>query len=401
VTALVLYDDAQARRFEPFALTRPISELRAGAELLRRRWAFAFGTAPTGVVGAAHLASFEELDAPPVIGDATLPRDTVIAASRCAVALESVDVDADVWMCGERVAAVRLRRDLPVDRLASGRVGLEALAPTAPRVAQVRGWWLDEVWDFVRTLPEMLADDIPALAAAAGLRPTQGLTTLGAHAVFVEPGATVEPFVLFDVAAGPVLIRRGATIAAFTRLVGPLAVGESSWVAGERVATCSIGEHCRAHGELSSTIFLGHANKAHDGFVGHSYLGRWVNLGASTVTSNLKNTYGPVSLWTPDGVRETGMQFLGTLLGDHAKTAIGTRLTTGSVIGAAANVFGSPMTPKVVAPFSWGTGDDRTTYAFDRFIAVAERVMARRQVALGTGQRGALSAAFEGRWTAE
>ena len=84
------------------------------------------------------------------------------------------------------------------------------------------------------------------------------------------------------------------------------------------------------HGELSNSILIGHANKGHDGFVGHSILGRWVNLGAGTITSNLKNTYGTVQLWTPDGVRETGLQFLGTLFGDHAKTGIGLRLTTGT-----------------------------------------------------------------------
>ena len=97
---------------------------------------------------------------------------------------------------------------------------------------------------------------------------------------------------------------------------------------------------CKVRGELSNTIFLGYSNKGHDGFVGHSYLGRWVNLGAGTITSNLKNTYGTVSLWTPDGVRDTGLQFLGTLFGDHVKTGIGLRLTTGTVLGAGANVYG-------------------------------------------------------------
>ena len=121
---------------------------------------------------------------------------------------------------------------------------------------------------------------------------------------------------------------------AFTRLVGPLYVGAGSTVTADRIAASSIGDVCKVHGELSNTIFIGHANKGHDGFVGHSILGRWVNLGAGTITSNLKNTYGTVQLWTPDGIRETGHQFLGTLFGDHAKTGIGLKLTTGSVLGA-------------------------------------------------------------------
>ena len=172
-------------------------------------------------------------------------------------------------------------------------------------------------------------------------------------------------------------------------------------VAGGRFGNSAIGEQCRVHGEVSTTIFLGHANKSHDGFVGHSYLGRWVNLGASTVTSNLKNTYGSVGLWTPRGIRDTGMQFLGTLFGDHAKTAIGTRLTTGGVIGAGANVFATGMTTKVVAPFSWGGSADAPAWDVDRFIRVAERVMTRRHVTLSERARRWLAAAHAARWQVE
>jgi UDP-N-acetylglucosamine diphosphorylase / glucose-1-phosphate thymidylyltransferase / UDP-N-acetylgalactosamine diphosphorylase / glucosamine-1-phosphate N-acetyltransferase / galactosamine-1-phosphate N-acetyltransferase len=178
----------------------------------------------------------------------------------------------------------------------------------------------------------------------------------------------------------------------FTRVVGPCYVGEDSTVAGGRVSGCSIGDTCRVHGEISASIVLGHTNKGHDGFVGHSYLGRWVNLGAGTTTSNLKNTYGTVALWTPDGVRDSGLQFLGTLFGDHAKTGIGLRLTTGCVVGAGANVYDA-MPPKYVRPFSWGGAAPYDVYDADKFLAVAERAMARRKVSLGDGARATLAAA--------
>jgi len=130
-------------------------------------------------------------------------------------------------------------------------------------------------------------------------------------------------------------------------------------------------------------------------------LGRWVNLGAGTITSNLKNTYGTVQLWTPDGVRETGMQFLGTMFGDHAKTGIGTRLTTGCVLGAGANVFGDQMPPKVVAPFAWGESGEFETYHVDKFLQVAERMMARRHVTMADTMRTQLARAHERRWSVE
>jgi UDP-N-acetylglucosamine diphosphorylase/glucosamine-1-phosphate N-acetyltransferase len=280
-----------------------------------------------------------------------------------------------------------------VDALAGGRRGLDDLAPARGRSAPVGGRWIDAPWDYVRIVAAQLAEDIPALAATLEAGEAPQAVVLGAHRAFVERGATVEPLACFDVAAGPVLVRAGATVRAFTRLVGPCYVGPHAIVMADRIEACAVGDWSRLHGEASNTVLLGHANKSHDGFVGHSYLGRWANLGAGTTTSNLKNTYGTVAMWTPAGLRDTGMQFLGSLVGDHAKTAIGTRLTTGTVVGAGANVFGDTAPPKHVRPFAWGAaGTER--YRLADFIGVAERVMARRGVTLSPGARQCLTAAY-------
>jgi UDP-N-acetylglucosamine diphosphorylase/glucosamine-1-phosphate N-acetyltransferase len=250
---------------------------------------------------------------------------------------------------------------------------------------------MDAVWDYIAHLQPMLLDDIAVLGPECESAEHPG-TVLGSHPAHVERGALVEPYVVFDTTAGPVLVRRGATVQAFTRVVGPCFVGEGALVTADKISGCSIGEVSRVHGEISTSIVLGHANKAHDGFVGHSYLGRWVNLGAGTTTSNLKNTYGTVALWTPGGVRDTGLQFLGTLLGDHAKTGIGLRLTTGSVVGAGANVYDG-MPPKFTPPFAWGGSAPYDTYDVERFVRVAARAMQRRGVALADGAAGVLRAA--------
>ncbi|HET7458254.1 MAG TPA: putative sugar nucleotidyl transferase [Gemmatimonadaceae bacterium] len=394
---LYLYDDARARAFEPFALTRPAGELRAGAEIVRRRWERALGARAAGFIGAPHLATFEELDAPPAAGE-TLPAGAIIANSRCIPSLRhSAEPASGVWWCDGRVAAVRLPAPLEVAPLADGVVALEAIAPPsshASRGGAMHGWWADEVWHYLRDLSAQLADDVPHLAATLELDEIPAhATTLGEHAVHVERGATIEPFVVLDATAGPILVRRGTVVQSFTRIAGPCYVGEGSTIVGDRVSGCSIGDVCKVRGEISASIVLGHTNKGHDGFVGHSYLGRWVNLGAGTTTSNLKNTYGAVALWTPDGVRDTGMQFLGTLFGDHAKTGIGLRLTTGTVVGAGANIYGSQMPPKAVPPFAWGDGAPYDSYAIDKFVRVAERAMSRRHVALGDGARRTLAVA--------
>lgn len=389
---LVFVDDATARDFHPFALTRPCCELRAGALLVRQRWERATGEATHGFIGAPHLADFDEpAGAQSVSG--SIPAGTILVNSRCAVSLGTLDLDAASWSCNGKLAAVRLTE--ATDPAAVERDGgrLESFAGQA-RPVEVEGAWLEQVWDLVRHLPNLLSTDIPRLAEWTDQDSTSSLTTLGPHPVFIESGATIEPFVVLDATAGPILVRQGAKVQSFSRLVGPCLIGEATLVSGGRVASSTIGEHCRVHGEVSVSVFTAYANKGHDGFIGHSVLGRWVNLGAGTVNSNLKNNYSDVALWTPRGVERTGMQFLGAFIGDHAKTAIGTRLTTGAVVGAGANVYGAGITPRYVPPFAWGL-DVSEVWQLEAFLETAERAMKRREVALSEKARRQLTAAWE------
>lgn len=398
---IYLYDDQCARTFEPFALTRPAGEMRAGALLVRERWARALGARVAGHITSSHLAGFEEPDAAPVVASGVLPKGSWLANARFAPALAGLGAP-DELIAGDKLAAVRLASDVDVDELRDGTANIGSYAyqgGASHKVTSSSGWWMKEVWDYVGSLVPMLEHDLQVLGEQLTDSLPRDCIQVGKHAVLVEQGADVEPFVCFDVSAGPVLVRAGAHVQAFTRLVGPLYIGRDSVLTTDRIASSSIGDVCKVHGEVSNTIFIGHSNKGHDGFVGHSMLGRWVNLGAGTITSNLKNTYGTVQLWTPDGIRETGLQFLGTLFGDHAKTGIGLTLTTGTVLGAGANVYGSVMPPKAVAPFSWGEAGAFTEYRIDKFLDVAERMMARRHIPLSDAARAQLSAAYAARWS--
>jgi UDP-N-acetylglucosamine diphosphorylase / glucose-1-phosphate thymidylyltransferase / UDP-N-acetylgalactosamine diphosphorylase / glucosamine-1-phosphate N-acetyltransferase / galactosamine-1-phosphate N-acetyltransferase len=398
MNGLYFYDDLRARQFEPFALTRPCSEMRAGTSLVRRRWEAATGMKSKGFISAPHLAHFEEGAAPPAVGEkAEIPAGSVVINSRCIIALDTTLETFDLLMCDGLAAAVRLARPVPVSKFADGSLDLGTIQ-TSLGGRKVAGRWMAEVWDYIATLGDQLTEDIPRRAKSLVMG-APDLTVYGKGAVFVEEGAEIGPNVVFDVSAGPILVRRGAVISPFTHLVGPLYVGNDAQVLGDRVASSSIGDVCKVRGELSNSIFIGHANKGHAGFVGHSYLGRWVNLGALTTTSNLKNTYGSVQLWTRSGLRNTGQQFLGTLFGDHAKTGIGTMLSTGTVLGAGANVFGAKMPPKVVPPFAWGDCEPYDTFDLTRFLEVAERAMARRHVKLGKKARQQLADAHRGRWS--
>ncbi len=390
MTDLYLYDDALARSFEPFALTRPFGEMRAGIALGRARWERALNATATGFLGAEHLRDFEEAGGPPAAGD--IRAGSIIANTRCIVPLGWSAPDADVWTCDGSIAAVRVAGAVGASGLGDGSRSLESLRGAGTRVVDIPGRWVNAVWELVTQLVTQLREDIEGIGPHLSCALPAGAIVIGGGRVCVEQGANVEPQVVFDVTNGPVLVRRGATVRAFTRLVGPCAVLENAILLGDRVYGCSIGEHSVIRGEISETIVLGHANKGHDGFVGHSYLGRWVNLGAGTITSNLKNTYGSVQLWTPGGVRDTGASKLGSMIGDHAKTGIGTRLTTGSVIGAGSHVFGSAMPPKYVPPFSWVDGESVSDFRLAKFLDIATRVMSRRSIALSERGRRQLSA---------
>ena len=399
MSGLYFYDDVRARNFEPFSLTRPGSELRAGTSLIRTRWEHLTGLKSAGFISSPHLSYFEEDGSPPAVaaGD-EIPAGAVIVNTRCILPLDSKLDRFDLLMCDGVACAVKLARDLPVSQFIDGNTDLGAVQ-TSLGGRKVKGRWINEVWDLIATLLEQLAEDIPLRARPLTMIARPGAEIVGNNPIFVEDGAQIGPQVVLDASAGPILVRTGAVIAPFTWLVGPIAVGRNSIISGDRVAGSSIGDNCKVRGECNVSILIGHGNKGHTGFVGHSYLGRWVNLGAITTTSNLKNTYGPVQLWTPTGVRDTGQQFLGTFFGDHAKTGIGMMLSTGTVIGAGASVFGSHVPPKVVPPFAWGDTEPYDTFDLTKFLAVAERVMARRHVELSEKARKHLTEVHKRRWS--
>jgi UDP-N-acetylglucosamine diphosphorylase/glucosamine-1-phosphate N-acetyltransferase len=393
---LYLYDDSAARAFEPFALTRPVSELRAGAVLIRNRWERIAGTKAYAFIGADHLAGFSELGSPPAAGpDATIPSGSVVANSRFVASLDaSMDDLSPAFACDGEICAVRIRKPIDAAGLAAGSLNLESLLPADAVPTPIAGRWAREVWDLVGQLTAQLMEDIPILGSELSGAAIENAAVIGRHRVYLETGANIDPFVVFDASQGPILIRRGATVGPFTKIFGPTYIGEHTTIVGDAIRGCSIGDVCKVRGEISATIMLGHSNKGHTGFVGNSYLGRWVNLGAGTITSNLKNTYGPIALWTPTGVRDSGLQFLGALMGDHAKLGIGSLVNTGTVIGAGANVFGANVTPKYIPPFAWGESEPWDRIEFDKFCEIAERVMERRNMVFDEAAKNLMASAY-------
>ena len=209
-----------------------------------------------------------------------------------------------------------------------------------------------------------------------------GAHLLRPHDICIGPEARVKPGAVLDAEDGPIYIADRVVIEPGAVLTGPCYVGPQSIIRAGAVIRggTSIGPVCKIGGEIEGSIVHSHSNKQHDGFLGHSYVGQWVNLGADTITSDLKNTYGTIRVSINGVGVETGRRFVGATIGDHAKTGIGTILPTGAVVGLAANIFTSGSAPKFVPSFCWLTDSELTHFRLERAIDIARLVMARRDV---------------------
>lgn len=388
---LILFDDAVARDWYPFTLTRPAGELLLGTLTLRERLERVTGARCIGHVASPDLMGFEEPTAPRVIDLASIKtnRARLFLSSRCVLHWD-VDIDGSAeatYRVAEQVAGWLVPAGAP------NPTEDELLTPAKVRGAgfTLGGNILENVWELVQDNSDHVASDILHFHSSKEMpaRPANA-HVIGEYPIVLGDDVIIEPGVVFDVTAGPVWLEEGVHVHALSRIAGPFYAGHNTTLLGGSFNACTIGPVCKIHGEIAESIVLGFSNKAHDGFIGHCYLGSWVNLGALTTNSNLKNNYSTIRVWTPAGEVDTGMSKLGSLIGDHVKTAIGTMLNTGTLVGPGSNIFGG-MPAKHVPPFSWGDGP----YELDKFLEVVERAMHRREMELGSGQREMLKRAWQ------
>ncbi|MFV1979967.1 MAG: putative sugar nucleotidyl transferase [Rhodothermia bacterium] len=227
-------------------------------------------------------------------------------------------------------------------------------------------------------------------------RPAQcpDLTMVHEEQIRLHPSAEFGAGVILNASAGPVVIESEAIIGDGAILVGPCHIGSKARLKmAARVSRSSIGHNSRAGGEISRSILHAHANKAHDGYLGNSYLGEWCNIGADANTSNLRNDYGTITLYNEEiGAHEdTGEQFVGLIMGDHSACGINTMFNTGTVVGVCCNVFGAGYQPRYVKSFSWGSRDRMLRLGFDKALQAATAMMTRRGRSLSQADKELLA----------
>jgi UDP-N-acetylglucosamine diphosphorylase/glucosamine-1-phosphate N-acetyltransferase len=264
------------------------------------------------------------------------------------------------------------------------------------RITQIETPLCTYPWDLITQAGEQLERDEPLLKARLPRYSPDdaSITVRGGH-IYVSPTAKLDGPLVLDGRDGPIYIDDDAHIEPFSFIQGPAYIGKKSLISSALIrGETSIGPVCRIGGEVEASTIQGYSNKHHEGFLGHSWLGEWVNIGAMTTNSDLKNTYGSIKMAIEgQGQVDSGEIKLGCFLADHVKLGIGLHITGGAVVGTGSNLFGIHMIPKTVPPFTWGS-QVFYEYQIDRMISVARKVMERRKQTLSAQNEAVLREVF-------
>ncbi|KPJ63128.1 MAG: hypothetical protein AMS15_01620 [Planctomycetes bacterium DG_23] len=400
-----VFEDEGASRLYPLTLTRPVFELKCGATSLLEKIKRSLPHAEIHLYIRDYLAPvFKNKLALPVndlskIGNG----DALFINGRWLVGKEEINSEGpeEVAMSpNQEIVYARVKGETlgRLWRPAEGGQALEALkGQDLPQILEslkstLKGRQIDArmvryPWDLIKHNSQVLTEDFAASTKkGAGAEIPHHLAILGPKEnLYIAPTAKIFPFVLLDATQGPIYIDEEVSIASHTSVEGPAYIGPGTKIVGAKIRPgCSIGPVCRLGGELDQTIIHGLSNKYHLGFIGHSYLGEWINLGALTTNSDLKNDYSTVEVWLNGRLVNTGELKVGSFIGDHTKLGIGTLLNTGTSVGVCCNILPhGELLPKFFPSFTWFFRNKFSRgMGLENMLKTARVVMARRDVEL-------------------
>jgi UDP-N-acetylglucosamine diphosphorylase / glucose-1-phosphate thymidylyltransferase / UDP-N-acetylgalactosamine diphosphorylase / glucosamine-1-phosphate N-acetyltransferase / galactosamine-1-phosphate N-acetyltransferase len=408
-TKICLFEDSKYSQLLPLAYFRPVYFLKCGARTLKEKVEAAYPRLPVDLHCRKYLAEVVRMQNPQSrVNELTAKQylfinGRAIVDEKFAKAVHAEGAGDTVYVQEGQVVAARL----------SGE-NLRRIAVKIPEVyslsdfdgiskKELRATLVQYPFELVKQNGMQLRADFSAVARRLKGRKIRGKVSPGVSLInkkdiFIGEGSVVKPGVVIDAGQGPVFIAKNVTVMPHSTIIGPAYIGNGSIIkVGAKVyEDTSIGASCKVGGEVEASIIDGYSNKQHDGFLGHSYLGAWVNLGAGTTNSDLKNNYGVVKVTIDGKVIDSGEQFVGVTVGDHTKTAINTLFNTGTVVGVVSNIVANGFPPKSVPSFAWGgDGGIFTAYDVERAIETARKVMARRNVVLSDAEAALFRTVFD------
>ena len=387
---LLLFDDPAIRpHLLPLTFTRPVAALRCGILTLADKWQHRLGCATLGYLTQPYLQA--KFPAGNVAGPALVVNGAVCPDDVLVRQVRALQPGQGLY-CGTTLVATHLADATQVAELVQD--GLRDQVEVAEPVTLIeRPWHL-----FLHNGAE-IRYDFALLTKGRTSAPVGDAHTVvyAPENIFIEPGVKIRAAIL-NAESGPIYLGRNSEVQEGAIIKGALALGGGAVVnAGAKLrGDNTIGPYCKVGGEVANSILLGYSNKGHDGYLGNSVIGEWCNLGADTNTSNLKNNYAPVKVWSHATKRfmDTGQTFCGLLMGDHSKCGINTMFNTGTVVGVGANIFGAGFPRTFIPSFSWGGASGFETFKLAKFAEVAERVMARRGLEYDAVEQAVMAEVF-------
>ena len=403
---LIFEDEEIASNFSPLALTRPVFDILAGPGTLLENHLRVLGSTACSLFVRDHLRGITARRHPghPVNPDSS-DQDVLFLNGSSMVSPATLKrlmgrKEPFRAIAGTKIiAAMAPRREasrLLRDALRTGRLDFNTASyPRQVRLPQVS--LLEYPWQLIALNPKFLAERIPLLPLRRRMTPASA-TILGHNDhVYVEEGASFEKPSVLDARGGPIFVGRGTEVRAFTRISGPAYIGRHTILRSALVGEgCTVMDHCRLGGELEQSILSGYSNKQHSSFLGHSYVGQWVNIGALTANSDLKNTYGSIRMDLQDRRIDTGMEKVGCFLADYSKTSIGTQIYAGKRIGVASQVHGGVYddVPSFTI-YTRSVNGKVFQLDIDSAIKTQERMMTRRGVKMAEEEVALIKNLFE------
>jgi UDP-N-acetylglucosamine diphosphorylase/glucosamine-1-phosphate N-acetyltransferase len=388
---ICLFEDSTVVDLEPLTLTRPAFDLLCGTTTLGEKQRRFGRLDPVGALVRPHLVDTVRLSHPAWETNTNSCADSgpmLFINSRWLPPATTVTIPEEACVGlhdGEIVFAHVTAQQAATVNWDTLEDSLDLWKRTLPH-HEAGGQLISYLWELVNANGDEIENDFARHYSDSNSTVPEQMPIVGPREkLFVHPEAQIDPLVVADTRGGAVIVSAGAVIGAFTRLEGPCFIGSGTHVLGAKIrAGTSLGPNCRIGGEVECSIVQGHSNKYHDGFLGHAYVGEWVNLGAGTSNSDLRNDYGSVTM-TVNGQRmSTGLKKVGCFLGDHTKAGLGTLLNTGTNVGVFCNLLPSGgLLPKYVPSFGgWWNGALTENADIDALLRTAATVMDRRGATL-------------------
>lgn len=388
---LCIFEDINYEKLEPLIFSRPTYDLVCGINSLREKILRAYPGVKYSLHCRSYLTALLRFQNPGIEinnvedDECLFINGNILAPKNLAEIIPLKNKKDTLYMNGETIVAAHVSGE----KLKEIKNHLHELLSEANfsglPLEKVEIKNIEYIWNLINNNGKELISDYGYLTSN-GKGKIKGTILEGAHLIekeniFIEEGAQIKSGAILDASKGPIFIDKNATVFPNAVVEGPVYLGESAQIKScSRIyENVSIGKISKVGGEVEDSIILPLTNKQHSGFIGHAYLGSWVNLGADTNCSDLKNNYGSVKVYVNGEVVNSGSQFLGLIMGDHSKTAINTMFNTGTIVGFSCNIFGAGFPAKYLPSFSWGGSDAVTTYDLERSIETAKRVLVRRE----------------------